>query len=51
MEKTGKNTYVKHAHISEKKFKELLKAFNTDLTTHDTSILTSVSRNTINKFF
>ncbi len=45
------NRYIKRAHISERKFKDVLKGFATDLTAQDVSILTNLSRNTINKIF
>jgi transposase len=51
MEDTGKNRYIKHAHISERKFKEILKAFGADLTAQDVSVLSNISRNTINKLY
>ena len=51
MKNKGKNRYVKHAHISERKFKEILKLFSADLTAQDVSKLSNISRNTINKFF
>jgi len=46
-----KNRYVKKAHISEAKFREILKYFSLDLTAQHTALLTQLNRNTINKFF
>ena len=49
--KTIKNKYIKQAHISEQKFKEILKCFCADLTAVQTAILTNVNRNTINRYY
>jgi len=49
--RTIKNRYIKHAHISERKFKELLKCFCTDLTAVQTSQLLNINRNTVNKYY
>ena len=49
--RTIKNKYIKHAHIPERKFKEILKCFSIDLTATQTSNLTSINRNTINKYY
>jgi hypothetical protein len=51
MTKPSKNKYVKVAHISEKKFRQIVKSFCIDLTAQDTSSLTGISRNTVNKYF
>ena len=51
MGKLSQNRYVKHAHISERKFKDLLRGFCADLTAQDVSILVNLSRNTVNKYF
>ena len=51
MKKQGKNRYAKKTHISERKFREILKCFCADLTAQDTSLVTGVSRNSINKLF
>jgi transposase-like protein len=48
---TVKNKYIKHAHISERKFKEILKCFCIDLTATQTSSLTGINRNTVNKYY
>ena len=45
------NKYIKHSHISEKKFREILKYFCYDETANKTSIYTKISRNTINKIY
>jgi len=47
----GKNRYIKNAHISERKFKEILKCFCSDLTAKQTSEITKINRNTINRYF
>ena len=47
----GKNRYIKKAHISERKFKEILQCFCLDLTAKQTSEITKVNRNTINRYF
>ena len=46
-----KNKYSKSAHISEKKFREILKSFSLDLPASKTSELTNINRNTINRYF
>ena len=46
-----KNRYIKRSHISERKFREILKCFCLDLTAQSTAKLTRVSRNSINAFF
>ena len=45
------NKYIKRSHISEKKFKEILKYFCCDETSNKTAIYTNISRNTVNKIF
>ena len=45
------NRYIKNAHISEVKFRAVLKCFSQDFTASQTSSLTNVSRNTINGLF
>ncbi len=47
----GKNRYIKKAHISERKFKEILRCFCLDLTAKQTSEITKINRNTINRYF
>jgi transposase-like protein len=51
MEKTTKNKYINHAHISEAKFRRILRYFCSDLTATQTAQLTRISRNSINKIF
>ncbi len=46
---TGKNEYFIRSHISEKKFREIIKLFSVDLTAQQISLLSGVSRNSINK--
>jgi len=46
-----RNKYLKHTHISEVKFKQILKCFSQDFTASQTSSLTNISRNTINGLF
>ena len=43
-----KNKYIKHTHISERKFKEIIKLFSLDLEATKISEITNISRNTIN---
>ena len=43
-----KNKYIKHTHISERKFKEMIKLFSLDLEATKISEITNISRNTIN---
>ena len=45
------NKYIKRSHISEKKFREIIKYFSHDETSNKTAIYTGISRNTINKIF
>jgi len=45
------NKYLKQAHISERKFKQILKYFCFDIDATTTSKLTGISRNSINKLF
>ena len=44
-----KNRYMKRSHLSERKFREILKAFCIDITAKDTMDLTGISRYTLNK--
>ena len=43
--------YLKNAHISERKFKQILTSFCRDFTAEQTSLITGISRNTINGLF
>jgi hypothetical protein len=45
-----KNKYVKSSHISESKFREMVKYFSEDLNATQISNLTKISRPTINKY-
>jgi hypothetical protein len=45
-----KNKYVKHAHISEAKFRQIILLFSEDLSATQISHLTKVSRPTVNKY-
>ncbi len=47
----GKNRHIKHAHVSERKLKEMLKGFSIDKQRQDVLDLTHVSRNTINQLY
>jgi transposase len=47
---TVKNKYVKGAHISERKFRELVRLFSVDLNASQIANLTSLSRNTVNRY-
>jgi hypothetical protein len=40
---TGKNKYYKQSHISERKFRELLRCFALDLNAKESSQLTGIS--------
>ena len=45
-----KNKYVKVSHISEPKFKEIVKLFSEDLSATQIANLTNLNRNTINRY-
>jgi len=47
----GKNRYLKSAHISETKFREILRCFSLDITATKTSELTGISRPTTNRIY
>ena len=47
---TVKNKYVKGAHISERKFRELVRLFSVDLGASQIASLTGLSRNTVNRY-
>jgi transposase-like protein len=51
MKNKRKNKYIKVAHISERKFREITKCFAMDFTAHNTAEITNISRNTINKYY
>ena len=44
-----KNRYIKHAHISENKFRQVLRLFCADLTSTQIAEVTKINRNTINR--
>ena len=46
-----KNKYLKHTHISERKFREITKLFCIDETASKTSLITSIHVNTIERIF
>jgi transposase len=46
----GKNKYVKHTHISEAKFRQIILLFSEDLSATQISHLTKISRPTVNKY-
>jgi transposase len=46
-----KNRYLKSSHISEAKFRAILRCFCLDLTATNTALLTDVSRNSINRIY
>jgi len=45
-----KNKYVKRAHISERKFQQLVRLFSADLDASQIARLTSLNRNTVNRY-
>jgi len=45
-----KNKYVKHAHVSEAKFRQIILLFSEDLGATQISHLTKISRPTVNKY-
>ena len=47
----GENRYLKRAHISERKFREILRCFSLDITATKTSELTGASRPTVNRIY
>jgi transcription initiation factor IIE alpha subunit len=44
-----KNRYIKYAHISEAKFRGILRLFGADLTAAQISELAKIERNTVNR--
>lgn len=46
-----KNIYLKHAHISQRKFKQVLVCFTNDYTAKATSQIVGISRNTVNGLY
>jgi transposase-like protein len=47
----GKNRYKKVAHFSERKMRTILKCFANDLSATETSLMSNLSRQTINKIY
>ena len=45
-----KNRYLKRSRISEAKFRELVRYFSLDLTSDNIAVLTSLNRNTVNRY-
>ena len=45
-----KNKYVKNSHLSERKFREVLGLFCTDVTALSAASLTGPNRNTVNRY-
>jgi len=45
------NKYIKHTHVSERKFKELLKYFAADETAQKCAKYTGLNRNTVNRIY
>lgn len=50
-QKTGKNKYVFHSQISEKKFRQLLRLFCLDLNATTVSVQTDLQRKSVNRIF
>jgi len=46
-----KNKYIKSSHISESKFRQLLKCFSQELTASQTAALTSLNRKTVDRIY
>ena len=46
-----KNKYIHHSHISERKFREIVKCFEHDFTSQETAGFTGISRVTVGKLF
>ena len=44
-----KNKYIKHTHISERKFREILQLFCADLTSTQIAEVAKINRNTVNR--
>ncbi|MBT7519113.1 MAG: IS1595 family transposase, partial [Candidatus Marinimicrobia bacterium] len=47
---TMRNKYVRRSHISEKKFRQLVKLFSLDLDAIQISELSHLNRNTVNRY-
>jgi transposase-like protein len=48
---TGRNRYVRRSHISEAKFRQIVRLFALDLEATKVALLAHVSRRTVNRFF
>jgi hypothetical protein len=48
---TSNNGYIKNSKISEAKFRETVKLFSFDLTAKQTSQITKLNRNTLNRLY
>ncbi len=46
----GKNKYIKSSHISEAKFRNIVKYFSSDISATQIADLTGINRNTINRY-
>jgi transposase len=46
-----RNKYINHSHISEAKFRKILKCFTLDITATHTAELVLVDRKTVNRIF
>ncbi len=46
-----RNKYIKVTHISERKTREIIRFFSLDIEAEKTSVLTGISRPTINRFY
>ena len=46
----GKNKYIKSSHISEAKFRHIVKYFSSDISATKIANLTGINRNTINRY-
>jgi hypothetical protein len=51
MKKRALNKYSKGTHISERKFRQLIKCFSLDLNAYETSKITNISHTTCKKIF
>ena len=47
---TMKNKYIKRSKISETKFRDVVKHFSLDLASENIAVLTSLNRNTVNRY-
>lgn len=46
-----KNKYINHSHISERKFRLIVKCFEHDFTSQETAYFTGISRVTVGKLY